>query len=177
MATVLPLRLFGDAVLRRKAASVQIFDAELDRFIDDLTASMYAHKGVGLAAPQVGSSSRVIVADAGDLRDGSEAVVLVNPMVVERHGRTTAEEGCLSLPGLTADVERAARVVVEGLDRRGEPVRIDASELLARILQHEIDHLDGILFVDRLGPLRRRMALREYQRLREAEEAGVGTGR
>ncbi|MFN2432914.1 MAG: peptide deformylase [Gemmatimonadota bacterium] len=171
---VLPLRLLGDPVLRAKAAPVEVFDDALERFAEELIAAMYAHKGVGLAAPQVGRSTRVIAVDAGELRDGSEAFALVNPRIVQTEGRVASEEGCLSIPGITADVERSARVVVEGLTPRGEPRRVEGAELLARVLQHEIDHLDGILFVDRLGPLRRRMALRAYRR--QQEEGASETG-
>jgi peptide deformylase len=150
---------------------VERFDEELRTLAADLIASMYAHKGVGLAAPQVGRAERLIVVDVGDSRDGSEAFALVNPEIVEREGSIAGEEGCLSIPGITADVERSARVLVRGLTPEGTPKSLDGTGLLARVLQHEIDHLNGILFVDRLGPLRRAMALRAWRRRLEGGDA------
>jgi peptide deformylase len=169
--SVLSLRFLGDPVLRTKAEPVVVFDEGLLAFARDLIASMYAHKGVGLAAPQVGRPLRVIAVDASESRDGSEAFVLVNPTIVAEEGRIVGEEGCLSIPGISAEVERSARVVVEGFTPEGEPRRVEGAELLARVLQHEIDHLNGILFIDRLGPMRRRMALKAWQR--QAGESGT----
>jgi peptide deformylase len=169
VVSVLPLRFLGDPVLRTKARRVEVFDEALRAFAEDLIASMYTHKGVGLAGPQVGRSLRVIAVDASESRDGSEAFVLVNPEIVEQEGRIAGEEGCLSIPGVSAEVERSARVVVEGSTPEGQPRRVEGSELLARVLQHEIDHLDGILFIDRLGPIRRRMIVKAWKRRLEEE--------
>jgi peptide deformylase len=173
---ILPLRFLGDPILRTRTARVEVFDEDLRAFADDLIASMYAHNGVGLAAPQVGRSLRVIAVDASEARDGREAFVLVNPEIVEQEGSATGEEGCLSIPGITADVERHARVVVEGSTLAGEPRRIEATELLARILQHEIDHLNGVLFIDRLGPLRKRMAIKAWKRRLGESESPAAQG-
>jgi len=162
--TLLPLRYLGDPILRSKATPVEVFDSELRAFVDAMIGAMYAYNGVGLAAPQVGRSSRVIVVDVGERRDGTEVLALVNPEIVESEGRIVGEEGCLSIPGVTVEVERSARVLVHGLTPSGEPRQVEGRDLLARVLQHEIDHLNGILFIDRLGPLRRRMALRAWQR-------------
>jgi peptide deformylase len=169
--SVLPLRYLGDPILRSKAREVEAFDEGLRTFAEDLIASMYAHKGVGLAAPQVGQPLRVMAVDVSDARDGSEALVLVNPEIVEAEGWITGEEGCLSIPGVSAEVERSGRVVVVGQTPEGEPRRIEGTELLSRVLQHEIDHLNGILFIDRLGPLRRRMALKAWKRQLASTEA------
>lgn len=169
-ARVLRLRFLGDPVLRAKAAPVTVFDEALAAFVEEMFRAMYAHGGVGLAAPQVGRSERVLVVDASERRDGSEAFVLINPEILEAEGTAVGEEGCLSIPGVTADVERSARVIVAGLTPEGEPVRVQGAELLARVLQHEIDHLNGILFIDRLGPLRRRMALRAWRRHLASQE-------
>lgn len=168
--TVLPLRYLGDPVLRKRAALVETFDESLCRLAREMVSAMYAHGGVGLAAPQIGRSLRLIVVDVSDRRDGSLVFALVNPQIVEREGGILGEEGCLSIPGVTAEVERSARVVVRGSTPEGEPRRIEGTDLLARVLQHEIDHLDGILFIDRLGLMRRRMALRDWERqsLKEA---------
>lgn len=164
------LHLGDDPILRQKAAPVSEVDDELRRLIDDLFETMRAAEGVGLAASQVGVAARVFVMDVGDPEFGARA--FVNPVIVERSGHVTGEEGCLSLPGLSAEVERAARVVVEGLDERGQPVRLEAQDLASRCIQHEIDHLDGILFIDRVSPLKRRMLLNEWaKRAKEAKEA------
>jgi peptide deformylase len=174
--SVLPLRYLGDPILRAKARRVEVFDEGLRAFAEELIASMYAHKGVGLAAPQVGHGLRVIAVDASETRDGSEAFVLVNPEIVEQEGTVTGEEGCLSIPGVTADVERYARVVVGGMTPEGEPRRIEGTELLSRILQHEIDHLNGVLFIDRLGALRKGMAIKAWKRYLAESESPAAHG-
>ena len=164
---VLPLRFLGDPVLRAAAEPVREFDRDVAGLAADLVASMYAHGGVGLAAPQVGRSIRMFVADVSERRDGSEALVLLNPEIVDAEGTISGEEGCLSIPGVSAEVERHARVRVRALGAGGEPFEVDGHELLSRVLQHEIDHLNGVLFIDRLQPLRRQALLREYELLRE----------
>jgi len=161
----LEVRLLGDPVLREKAAEVtQITGATL-RLIEDMFETMYAEEGVGLAAPQVGVSERIIVVDPRD--DETERFALINPVILEQGKETERdEEGCLSIPGLKDIVERSANVVVEGLTPAGETRRIEAEGLLARILQHEIDHIDGILFIDRLSPLKRKLALSKWQKVK-----------
>lgn len=161
----LEVRLLGDPILREKAVEVkQITDATL-RLIEDMFETMYAEEGVGLAAPQVGVSERIIVVDPRD--DVTERFALINPVIVETgHETDRDEEGCLSIPGLKDIVERPATVVVEGLTPSGEQRRIEAAGLLARILQHEIDHIDGILFIDRLSPLKRKLALSKWQKVK-----------
>ena len=171
---ILGIRFLGDPVLRRATRPVEAFDDDLQRFVDDLLDTMYAAEGVGLAAPQVGDDRRVAVIDVGELRDGTEATILVNPRVVERRGEVRSEEGCLSIPGVIETIDRAAEVVVEYRDRAGEPHTIAGADLLSRALQHEIDHLDGILFIDHLGPLKRRLAVREFRRA--LEEKGIPAG-
>jgi peptide deformylase len=171
---VLEIRYLGDPVLRRATGPVEAFDEDLQRFVDDLLDTMYAAEGVGLAAPQVGDGRRVAVIDVGEVRDGAEAIVLVNPRVVERRGEVRSEEGCLSIPGVIETIDRAAEVVVEYQDRAGGTRTIEGAELLSRALQHDIDHLDGILFIDHLGPLKRRLAVREFRRA--LEEKGIPAG-
>lgn len=158
------IRLLGDPVLRRKTVPVERFDAELASFLEDLVETMYEADGVGLAAPQVGDARRATVIDVSEERDGSSVLELVNPRIVRSAGTISSEEGCLSIPGLTETIERAAAVEVEYQDRSGEPRVVAGTELLARALQHEIDHLEGILFIDYLGPLKRRMVVREWRR-------------
>jgi len=133
----------GTDVLRQRAKEVTEITPAIERLLDNMADTMYAAEGVGLAAPQIGISKRVIVVDIGDGK-----VELVNPGILDRRGQETDSEGCLSIPGVSGDVVRAAWVRVRGLNRRGEPVELEANGLLARALQHEIDHLDGVLFVD-----------------------------
>lgn len=140
---VLPLKYVGDNVLRRKADKVDKVDKALARLLDDMVDTMYAANGVGLAAPQIGVSKRLFVADAGD-----GPIRLVNPRLVSHTGRALGTEGCLSIPGIYGEVERHQIVVVKGLDESGEPVTYEASGLLAVVFQHEMDHLDGQLFTD-----------------------------
>lgn len=158
------IRLLGDPVLRRKTVPVERFDAELASFLEDLVETMYDAEGVGLAAPQVGDARRATVIDVSEERDGSSVMELVNPRIVRSAGTIPSEEGCLSIPGLTETIERAEEVEVEYQDRSGETRVVTGTELLSRALQHEIDHLEGILFIDYLGPLKRRMVVREWRR-------------
>lgn len=168
MAT-LKIEMLGSDVLRKPAAEVREIDADLRELVDDMFETMYEAEGIGLAGPQVGISRRVIVVDTRE--EGRPRFALVNPRVVESCVETEkADEGCLSIPGVSAPVERVLRITVEGLNEQGEPVRIEADGLLARCLLHEIDHLDGILFIDRLSPLKRNMLLKKY-RTRSAEAA------
>lgn len=140
---VLPIRLVPDPVLRKKAKPVERVTKRVQKLIKDMADTMYDAKGVGLAAPQVGVSERIIVVDVGE-----GLVALINPRLVDKDGLEVDVEGCLSIPGLTGYVERAAIVEVEGLDEKGRPMRIRAEGLFARALQHELDHLDGILITD-----------------------------
>jgi peptide deformylase len=157
------IELLGSEVLRRPAREVETIDAEVRTLVRDMFETMYEAEGIGLAAPQVGVSRRVIVVDVRE--KGVDPFPLVNPRLVEESPeREKLEEGCLSIPGVSAPVERAVRVVVEGLDLEGRPVRLEAEGLLGRCLLHEIDHLDGVLFIDRLGPLQRSMLLRRYRK-------------
>jgi peptide deformylase len=160
-----PLHLLGSPVLRQRAAEVGKVDDEVRALIADLFDTMRAAKGVGLAANQIGVARRVAVVEA----DGQPPVVLVNPVVVGREGADRDEEGCLSIPDVFGEVERAARVVVEATDEHGAPRHIEGAGLFARAIQHEIDHLDGILFLDRVGPLKRRLLLRQWERSREGQ--------
>ncbi len=162
-----PIRLFGDPVLRTKAVPVTDFDAELRRLVKDLTETMLDAPGAGLAAPQIGVSLRVFTWNV----DG-EVGHLVNPDLTLSEEVQDGEEGCLSIPDLTFDCRRALSVVARGFDMHGEPVTIEGSEMLARAIQHETDHLDGILFVERLDRETRREAMKA---IREAEWFGHGT--
>jgi peptide deformylase len=149
---ILKVRKYGDPVLRRRAAEVREITPEIDKTIADMIETMYDEAGIGLAAPQVGISLRLMVIGHDQ---GREPRVLVNPVIVGRGGQLTAEEGCLSIPGVFAQVTRAEWVDVEAKDVDGQPVKVHGRGLLARVLQHEIDHLDGVLFIDHLDPVAR----------------------
>ena len=140
------IRILGDSALRVRCSDVEEIDDEVRQLVDDLMDTMYAADGIGLAAPQVGIPLRVFVYDVREPE--IEPGVLINPRFVEAGGTIRDTEGCLSIPGLDETVERYSEVVVEGLDREGRAVRIEATDLLSRCLQHENDHLDGILFID-----------------------------
>ena len=147
---VLKVRRYGDPVLRRRATAVETVTPEVRRLVDDMIDTMYDEVGIGLAAPQVGASVRLLV--VGD-EEGRGAQVLVNPAITAQGGKVTAEEGCLSLPGIFAQVTRSEWVTLEAQDLDGRPIAITARGLRARVFQHEIDHLDGVLFIDRLEPV------------------------
>lgn len=163
------IRIMGDPILRTPAHEVEEFGEDVRSIADDMLETMYRASGVGLAGPQVGLSMRIIVIDLGDSdEEHSGPVALVNPRVVEASRKThRAPEGCLSIPGMEEVVERPAQVTVKGRTPEGETVTMEATGLMARALQHEIDHLDGILFVDHLSPLTRKLALRKWNKSRE----------
>jgi len=163
-----PIVKYGAGTLHAPAASVATFDAELDRLIDDMVDTMYAAPGIGLAAPQVGVPLRVAVIDLSGGRRGGELITLINPEFVEREGMQLEEEGCLSVPGFNATVARPSKVVVRALDRTGAQKTIEGTGLLARALQHEIDHLDGVLFLDRLRGIKRDMITRKIRKMQRA---------
>jgi peptide deformylase len=160
-----PILRYGADVLHSPALVVEALDDTVQALIDDMIDTMYAATGVGLAAPQVGVGLRLFVADPSSGRDASHLRVVINPELAEADGTQREEEGCLSLPGFTGHVPRSTRVVVTGLDREGSSVRIEGEGLLARVLQHEMDHLDGDLFVDRLSGIRRDLIVRRVRKL------------
>lgn len=168
------IRFLGDPALRAKTNPVEVFDEELSSFIDDLVETMYDAEGIGLAAPQVGDPRRITVIDVGEQRDGSEVFEIVNPVVLSSEGKIPSEEGCLSIPGVVETIERAERVEVEFMDRHGNRQRIEGTELFGRALQHEIDHLEGILFIDHLGALRRQLVVAEWQKAMADKGIPVG---
>ena len=163
-----PILRYGAPILHTRAAPVASLTPDIDRLIDDMIETMHAAPGVGLAAPQVGEGLRLCVVDLSVGKRGADLLVLVNPTIRHLEGMQLHEEGCLSVPGIEASVVRPARVTVEALDREGRPRVVEAEGLLARALQHEIDHLDGVLFVDRLRPLYRRSIERRIERMRRA---------
>jgi peptide deformylase len=170
--TIRSLHLLGSPVLRQRAAPVARVDDEVRQLVDDLFDTMRAAKGVGLAANQVGMARRVAVVDTGE--QDPPPLVLINPTIVERSDDSeTAEEGCLSIPEIYGEVERPLRVTVEALDRDGRPYRIDVMGYKARAIQHEIDHLDGVLFLDHLSAVKRGLLLSKWKRSRKGKSGYV----
>jgi peptide deformylase len=163
-----PLMRYGADVLHAPAATVEEITPEIDRLITDMVETMYAAPGIGLAAPQVGVPLRILVIDLSIGRDPKGLITMINPEFVERDGMQLEEEGCLSVPGFNATVVRPMRAVVTGLDREGQPQQIEGEGLLARAFQHEIDHLDGMLFVDRLRGIKKEMIVRKIRKLAKA---------
>jgi peptide deformylase len=167
---VLSIRKYGDPVLRRRAKPVETVTPEIKRTIADMIDTMYDEVGLGLAAPQIGVSLRLMV--VGD-DEGREARALINPVIAEQGGEIVAEEGCLSIPGVFAPVRRAEWVRLEAQDELGRPVSISARGLRARVFQHEMDHLDGVLFIARLDPVTRDKIKRRIRKDGLAEDAGA----
>jgi peptide deformylase len=164
--TVRTLHVLGSPVLRQRAQPVSPADPDIRELVDDLFETMRAAKGVGLAANQVGVAQRVAVVDVGE--ELGPPLVLINPRIVEVGDETeTAEEGCLSIPDIFSDVDRAHTIVLEALDRDGQPYRITVTGFKARAVQHEIDHLDGILFLDRLSAVKRGLLMARWKNLRK----------
>jgi len=160
-----PILRYGERVLHAKAAVVEAVTPEISQLVDDMIATMYAAPGIGLAAPQVGVPLRIFVVDVSVGRDPAQLITMINPEFVERDGMQTEEEGCLSVPGFNATVARPSRAVVKGLDRDGTPHQHEGVGLLARAFQHEMDHLDGTLFVDRLRGIKRDLIVRKIKKL------------
>ncbi|HEX5314959.1 MAG TPA: peptide deformylase [Gammaproteobacteria bacterium] len=174
---LLPILHFPDPRLRERALDVESFDAALEATIADMFETMYAAPGIGLAATQLGIARRIAVIDVSE--DKSEPRVLVNPRLIESSGRRESEEGCLSVPGYYDTIERAERLRVRALGRDGEPFELEAEDLLAVCIQHELDHLNGQLFIDHLSDLKRRRLRRQIEKARRearAEETGPAAG-
>ena len=163
-----PILRLGDSILSEPARAVETITPEIETLIDDMIETMYAAPGIGLAAPQVGVSLQIFVIDLSLGKDPAGLHTMINPQFIEREGMQLEEEGCLSIPGFTATVARPSRVVVEGLSRHGEKYRLEGTGLLARALQHEVDHLNSCLFVDRLRGISRDLILRKVKKLSKA---------
>jgi peptide deformylase len=152
-------------VLSKPGEKVTVFDAKLKKLTEEMFDSMYAAQGIGLAAPQIAISKRITVIDVSFKKNPADRIVLINPEIVSREGKQVEEEGCLSLPEIREKVSRAAKVKVKAQDVTGEWFEIEGEELLARAFQHEIDHLDGVLFIDRLSRLKRDLVIRKMKKL------------
>lgn len=163
-----PILRLGDSILSEPARPVDAITPEVEKLIDDMIETMYAAPGIGLAAPQVGVALRIFVLDLSVGRDPAALHVMINPEFVERDGMQLEEEGCLSLPGFTATVARPKRVVIKALNRQGDEQTLEGTGLMARALQHEVDHLNGCLFVDRLRGISRELIVRKIKKLSKA---------
>jgi peptide deformylase len=161
---------YPDPVLARPGAPVTVFDDALRRLVEEMFESMYVAQGIGLAAPQIGVSQRITVIDVSFRKEPKDKLVLINPEVVERTGKQVEEEGCLSLPDIREKVVRAAWVKVKAQNEHGAWFEVEGEELLARALLHEIDHLDGVLFIDRISRLKRELVLRKIRKMQKSGE-------
>jgi peptide deformylase len=163
-----PILRYGQPPLHQPAATVTTIDDDTRQLVDDMIETMYAAPGVGLAATQIGVAQRILVIDVSLGRRAGDLIVMINPEFVEREGMQLEEEGCLSVPGFNATVVRPARVVVRGLDRTGREYTVEGRELLARAFQHEMDHLDGTVFVDRLRGIKKDLIVRKIHKLKRS---------
>jgi peptide deformylase len=161
---ILEIRKYPDEVLKKKSEPVTDINGQLQKLIDNMLETMYKSNGIGLAAPQVGVAKRLIVIDTSIREENQSLIVLINPEIVSSNGEILSEEGCLSLPGFITRLKRKEKVFVKGLDRKGNSIEIEAEGLLGRALQHEIDHLEGILLIDRISPLKRELFRRKYSK-------------
>lgn len=161
---ILDIRIYPEPILTQKAAPVEDVDDSVQQLLTDMAETMYVASGIGLAAPQVGRLVRAIVVDASPRVEGEKLIKLVNPVITFAEGSSVGEEGCLSLPGFSENVSRAAKIVVEAYNEQGKPVKIETDTFLATVLQHEIDHLDGILFIDYLSRLKRDIIRRKLRK-------------
>jgi peptide deformylase len=162
---------YGEPVLEQMAEPVTEFDTpELRELLTDMWETMYAAKGVGLAAPQIGLGKRISVIDISVGENESDKIIIINPEIVAQEGKQTGEEGCLSIPGFREPVTRANKVTVRAKNERGETVEYSGEELLARAFQHEIDHMDGVLFINRLSALKRDLIRRKIKKLQKSGE-------
>jgi peptide deformylase len=162
---LLDIQKYPESVLKERARPVTDINGDLQRLIDDMADTMYEAPGIGLAANQVGALHRVIVFDITPKEEGRNLSVLINPQIIASSGEIVHQEACLSVRDYSCDVRRKACVTVAGLDRKGKPIQIEAQDLLAVVLQHEIDHLDGILFIDRISRLKRSLYNRQLQKI------------
>ena len=170
---ILDITLYPNPVLKEVATEIKEVDSEIKQLLDDMAETMYDAPGIGLAAPQIGKSIRAIVVDVGVSEDGTGERVLyklVNPKIIESSGTMLGEEGCLSIPDVREVVERAETITVEALNENGEKITIEATELLAVCLQHEIDHLDGVLFIDKLSRLKKELIRGKLKKLAKANQ-------
>jgi peptide deformylase len=162
--SILEIKKYPEKILKQKTATVGNIDGGTQQLIDDMIETMNSARGIGLAANQVGVSQRLCILDLSTRENSIPLLVLINPVIVEKEGMIEADEGCLSIPGYMYTIKRPEQVFVKGIDREGKDIQIEASGLLARALQHEIDHLEGFLFIDRMSPIKREFFKRRYKK-------------
>ncbi|MDM7997747.1 MAG: peptide deformylase [Acidobacteriota bacterium] len=165
---ILPILKYGAPELRKVSEPVDFFNGELEQIVKNMIETMYSSPGIGLAAPQVGLNIRLTTIDLSVGEDPGNRIILCNPEIVESEGMQKSEEGCLSVPDFNETVSRPLKMVVRGVDPKGEEIRIEAEGLLARCLSHEIDHLNGILFIDHLSPLKRNLIRNKIKKMARA---------
>lgn len=161
---LLEIKKYPEKILKEEAAPVESINGNIQRLIDDMIETMHAVSGVGLAANQVGISKRLCIIDVSAKEEKTPLIVLINPVIIEKGGVVEAEEGCLSIPGYTTTIKRAEMVYVRGINREGKHIEIDGTGLLSRVLQHEIDHLNGLLIIDRISPIKRGFFKKRYRK-------------
>jgi len=171
---LLEIKKYPDKILKKKTAPVENIDGQTQQLIDDMIETMKCAHGVGLAANQIGISQQLCVIDISVKEEEVPLIVLINPVIVEKTGMMEAEEGCLSVPGYMTTIKRPEKVFIRGVNREGKEMEIEAGGLLARALQHEIDHLEGLLLIDRMSPIRREFFKRRYKKfLQEMNKEGI----
>lgn len=161
---------YGNPVLRKVAEPVTEINDEIRKIVNDMLDTMYASEGVGIAAPQIGISKRIIIVDVNPNEASVKPLILINPEIVEASGEIKEQEGCLSIPDIRSEVKRYERVVVEGLDLDGKKIRVEGTDLLARALQHEIDHINGKLFIDHLSKLKQQLLKNQLRKIEQGDK-------
>jgi peptide deformylase len=168
--SLIEIKKYPDKFLKKKTSTVENVDGQIQCLIDDMIETMHFERGIGLAANQIGAQQRLCVIDLSIKDEKIPLIVLINPLILEKEGSIDAEEGCLSIPGYMASVKRAEKILVKALNREGKDIQMEGSGLLARALQHEIDHLDGMLFIDRMSPIRREFFKRRYKKILQEKD-------
>jgi len=169
---LLEIKKYPEKILKERSVPIETLNDDIQRLIDDMVETMYAARGVGLAANQVGVPKRLCVIDTSIREEKNPLIVLINPAIIGKEGAEEAEEGCLSIPGYIPTIKRSAKVFARGLNREGKSIEIEATGLLARALQHEIDHLDGLLIIDRISPIKRQFFKKRYKKSLKAAAIG-----
>ena len=162
---LLEIKRYPEKILRQKTSALEDIDNHTQRLIEDMLETMYSARGIGLAANQVGISKSLCVVDLSQGEEKGSLIVLINPLIIEKEGALEESEGCLSIPGCSTTIKRAEKVLVRGLNKDGKSIEIEGTGLLARVLQHEIDHLDGLLLFDRMSPIKKEFFKRRYKKL------------
>lgn len=162
---LLEIKKYPERILMQKTSTIENIDSSIQQLIENMFETMYAAKGIGLAANQIGILKRLCVVDTRQGEEKGSLIILINPVIIEKEGSVEASEGCLSIPGYSTSIKRAEKVYLKGLSKDGKEIEIEGTGILARVLQHEIDHLDGLLLIDRMSPIKREFFKRRYKKL------------